>query len=109
VLGTVDRFRDLGGTSTAQAVRRHYEAHDRIVVVTDEQTHWSPGGHVFQSVPERVPTYTWNLAGYAVGHAPTGPNRYTFGGLSDAAFRLVPLIEAGDGDRWPWESAAPSG
>nr|WP_236653449.1 TROVE domain-containing protein [Streptacidiphilus melanogenes] len=106
LLRTVDRFRSLGGTNTAAAVSGHYDEHDRVVVVTDEQAHWSPGGHVFRGIPGHVPTYTWNLAGYGVGHAPSGPNRHTFGGLSDAAFRLVPLIEAGDGDRWPWEALA---
>ncbi|MEY9876442.1 hypothetical protein ABH931_005952 [Streptacidiphilus sp. MAP12-33] len=106
LLRTVDRFGDLGGTNTAQAVRRHYAGHDRIVVVTDEQAHWSPHGHVFQGIPAHVPSYTWNLAGYGVGHAPSGPNRHTFGGLGDAAFRLIPLIEAGGGDHWPWEAAA---
>lgn len=28
--------------------------------------------------------------------------RHTFGGLSDAAFRMVPLLEAGRNADWPW-------
>ena len=54
-------------------------------------------------VPANVPVYTWNLAGYRVGHGPSGKaNRHTFGGLSDAAFRMVPLLEAERSADWPW-------
>ncbi|MFE4516772.1 TROVE domain-containing protein [Kitasatospora sp. NPDC056783] len=106
VLRVLERFSNLGGTHTAEAVRAHYRGHDRVVIVTDEQTgpgRW--GGDPLAAVPARVPVYTWNLAGYAVGHGPSGGgNRHTFGGLSDAAFRLIPLLEAGaNGTRWPWE------
>ncbi|WP_280672631.1 MULTISPECIES: TROVE domain-containing protein [unclassified Kitasatospora] len=103
VLRTVDRFHNLGGTNTAQAVARHYREHDRVVIVTDEQAQWSYGGDPLHVVPQRVPVYTWNLAGYATGHAPTGPHRHTFGGLSDAAFRLIPLLEESGRAGWPWE------
>ncbi|MEV7122310.1 TROVE domain-containing protein [Kitasatospora griseola] len=104
LLRTVDRFHDLGGTDTAGAVARRYEGHDRVVVITDEQPHYSGAADPFAPVPPEVPVYTWNLGGYRLGHAPTGPHRHLFGGLSDAAFRLVPLLEAGGLDRWPWES-----
>ncbi|WP_327679672.1 TROVE domain-containing protein [Kitasatospora sp. NBC_00458] len=104
VLRVLERFGDLGGTETGGAVRAHYRNHDRVVIVTDEQTgpgRW--GGDPLAAVPAHVPVYTWNLAGYAPGQAPSGPNRHTFGGLSDAAFRLVPLLEAGRDAGWPWE------
>ncbi|MGQ4429772.1 MULTISPECIES: hypothetical protein [unclassified Streptomyces] len=29
-------------------------------------------------------------------------NRHTFGGLSDAAFRMVPLLESARDADWPW-------
>ncbi|MBF6049814.1 hypothetical protein GO001_32310 [Streptomyces sp. NRRL B-1677] len=29
--------------------------------------------------------------------------RHTFGGLTDAAFSVVPLLERGRDARWPWE------
>ncbi|MGW1494954.1 hypothetical protein [Streptomyces sp. NPDC002402] len=38
-----------------------------------------------------------------VGHTAAGPHRHTFGGLSDAAFRLIPLLESGQDSNWPWE------
>jgi hypothetical protein len=50
----------------------------------------------------QVPLYTWNLVGYQHGHNPGGPNRHTFAGLTDAAFRVVPLLEAGKNAVWPW-------
>ncbi|MFD8753875.1 TROVE domain-containing protein [Kitasatospora sp. NPDC059577] len=102
VLQTLRRFRNLGGTRTAAAVRAHYRDHDRVVVVTDEQAH-GPSGDVFAPVPEEVPVYTWNLAGYVTGHNAPGPHRYTFGGLGDASFALVPLLERGRTVAWPWE------
>jgi hypothetical protein len=103
VLRVLDRFGDLGGTNTAEAVRRHYRGHDRVLIVTDEQAAYTRGGDATRSVPDAVPVYTWNLAGYRLGHAPSGEgNRHTFGGLSDAAFRMVPLLEAGGSADWPW-------
>lgn len=105
VLRALDRFHDLGGTDTAGAVRRHYDQHDRVVIVTDEQAYHTPRLDPLASVPEHIPVYTWNLAGYALGHTASGPLRHTFGGLSDAAFRLVPLIESGAAAAWPWEAS----
>ncbi|MEU8888373.1 TROVE domain-containing protein [Streptomyces sp. NPDC048442] len=106
VLKILERFGDLGGTSTAAAVRRHYDGHDRVLIVTDEQASYGGGrSGVFEPVPAHVPTYTWNLEGYAAGHAPSGtPGRHAFGGLTDAAFRMVPLLEAGRSADWPWRS-----
>ncbi|MEW1638714.1 TROVE domain-containing protein [Streptomyces sp. NPDC093801] len=103
VLKVLERFENLGGTNTAEAVRRHYRRHDRVLIVTDEQATYQYGGDPTALVPERVPVYTWNLAGYRVGHAPSGAgNRHTFGGLTDAAFRMVSLLEGGRDADWPW-------
>jgi hypothetical protein len=89
-----------GGTDTAGAVRRHFAGHDRVVILTDEQAAY---GDVGQSLPASVPLYTWNLAGYRHGHAPSGRgNRHTFGGLTDQAFRMIPLLEAGRNADWPF-------
>ncbi|MFF2039392.1 TROVE domain-containing protein [Kitasatospora sp. NPDC058170] len=115
VLRVLDRFGDLGGTATGKAVQAHYRGHDRVVIVTDEQTGPAGrGGGPLAAVPAAVPVYTWNLAGYAPGHAPSGSaGRHTFGGLSDAAFRLIPLLESGRDAHWIWEqqggAPAPSG
>ncbi|MFF8289927.1 TROVE domain-containing protein [Streptomyces sp. NPDC016309] len=103
VLKVLDRFHSLGGTHTTEAVRAHYRGHDRVLIVTDEQAAYSHHGDPAQQVPAHVPVYTWNLAGYRPGHAPSGgAGRHTFGGLTDAAFRMVPLLEAGRAADWPW-------
>ncbi|MFI6940741.1 TROVE domain-containing protein [Streptomyces sp. NPDC050418] len=103
VLKVIERFGDLGGTDTSAAVRRFYDGHDRVLIVTDEQYTYSAVGDPTAQVPADVPVYTWNLAGYRAGHGPSGThNRHTFGGLSDAAFRMVPLLERGRDADWPW-------
>lgn len=102
VLDVLKRFHSLGGTHTATAVRAHYKGHDRVLIVTDEQAAPPPRGGVPEPVPADVPVYTWNLAGYRPAVAPSGPHRHTFGGLTDAAFRMVGLVEAGREAAWPW-------
>ncbi|MFE5009413.1 TROVE domain-containing protein [Streptomyces sp. NPDC056696] len=116
VLPLVERFGQISGTDIPTAVKKHLTGHDRVVVVTDEQTRpgWFPsnardhGGmaetEIDVLVPRDVPVYMWNMAGYKVGATPSGgANRHAFGGLTDQAFRLIPLIERGGGARWPWE------
>ncbi|MFF4498989.1 TROVE domain-containing protein [Streptomyces sp. NPDC001401] len=103
VLKILGRFGDLGGTDTTSAIRAHYRGQDRVLIVTDEQYAYSHHGDPTEQVPANVPVYTWNLAGYRAGHGPSGKaNRHTFGGLSDAAFRMVPLLETARDADWPW-------
>ncbi|MFE7777555.1 TROVE domain-containing protein [Streptomyces sp. NPDC057445] len=103
VLKVLARFGDLGGTNTTEAVRKHYGKHDRVLIVTDEQAMYSHHGDPTAQVPAHIPVYTWNLAGYRPGHGPSGEgNRHTFGGLTDTAFRTVPLLESGRDANWPW-------
>lgn len=96
------------GTDTHGAIDRHYSDHDRVIVITDEQpgySYWgSRSGDVFDNIPESVPTFTWNLAGYRTGHSEIKVNRYTFGGLTDKGFQMIPLLEAGLNQGWPWEN-----
>ncbi|MGW1811560.1 TROVE domain-containing protein [Streptomyces sp. NPDC002078] len=103
VLKILERFGSLGGTDTTDAVRRHYRKHDRVLIVTDEQYAPNRHGAPTDQIPVHVPVYTWNLEGYRPGHGPSGSgNRHVFAGLSDAAFRMVSLIESGHDSRWPW-------
>lgn len=104
LLPLLDKFKDMGGTDTALAVRANFKNHDRIVIVTDEQYNgW--GGDPLQSVPSNVPVYTWNLEGYRIAQSESGSKkRHTFGGLTDKGFQMIPLIEAGQSQKWPWES-----
>jgi len=104
LLRALDRWRSGGfflggGTDTAGAVRKHLDGHDRVVILTDEQAE----GEVGHVVPASIPLYTWNLAGYRYGHAPSGGrNRHTFGGLTDQAFQMIPLLERGSDAKWPF-------
>jgi hypothetical protein len=101
------RFTDMGGTNTWGAVRQQYRGHDRVVIVTDEQAHddygreFHPGG-----MGRQVPIYVWDLAGYRPGSVPSGAGtrdrNHVFGGLTDQAFRLIPLLEAGRDAGWPF-------
>lgn len=116
VLRMVEKFGQIGGTDIPSAVKKHFGPHDRVVIVTDEQTRpgWLPsnchgyGGmretQIDDLIPKTVPVYMWNMAGYKPGSMPSGgSNRHALGGLSDAAFRMIPLLDAGRDARWPWE------
>ncbi len=95
------------GTATAQALTTSFKGHDRVVVLTDEQAAYS-STPVTAAIPGKVPMYTWNLAGYRVGHAPSGggsfdsQRRHTFGGLTDRAFGMIPLLEQAESQGWPF-------
>ena len=119
VLKLIEKYGQNDGTDIPSAIKRHFELlrHNRIVIVTDEQTRpgWLPsnmerfGGMretaIDDLVPPTVPVYMWNMAGYKPGAMPSGTTgRHTFGGLTDHAFRMVPLLEAGRDANWPWTS-----
>ena len=91
-----------GGTRTFDAVAKNLKPeHTRVVILTDEQAagyYGDPAG-LFGSRP----VYTFNLAGYAAGHLPSGSgNRHTFGGLTDAGFVALSLLERGSDADWPF-------
>jgi hypothetical protein len=103
VLRIIPAFMDWrgagGGTQTMDVLAATYDGHDRVVIVTDEQAFPSEAdpGRI------RVPVYTFNVVGYRAGHLPSGrKGRYTFGGLSDAAFALLPALEALRDETWPF-------
>ncbi|MEU8000223.1 TROVE domain-containing protein [Catellatospora sp. NPDC049111] len=107
VLKAVQRFKEGGwffggGTATEHAVRKHHAGHDRVLILTDEQAHWHGSADVAAAVPAQTPVYTWNLAGYRLGHTPSVAKRHTFGGLTDAAFSMIGLIESGESATWPF-------
>lgn len=93
-----------GGTQTAEAVTKHYQGHDRVIILTDEQANRAAGGRdVLASVPHNKVAVTFNLAGHRVGHAPSGSDtRITIGGLSDQAFKLLPILEKRSKGEWPF-------
>lgn len=102
VLQVMQRFRMDDGTDTFGAVARHYAKHDRVVIVTDEQNQAYGHRTIDDALPKHVPAYLWNIGGNQVGSIGSGPNRNTFAGMTDAAFRMIPLIEAGRNADWPF-------
>ena len=99
------RIGEVGhGTDIIGSLRRTYRGHDRVFIISDMQT---IGGHhgqgVSDVVPAHVPIYGFNLNGYKQAAYATGKaNRHEFGGLTDATFRMVPLLEAGRNADWPF-------
>lgn len=91
-----------GGTNTMQALSDRWRGHDRVVLLTDEQSH--PYGHYDKATVNSIPLiYTFNLAGYRVATLPAGEKgRYTFGGLTDAGFRLLDTLEQPLDSGWPF-------
>jgi hypothetical protein len=120
LLKSIERWKREGyflnsGTNTVGAVQAHLTGHNRVVILTDEQLQTWGGRSMYEQVASTldgvVPASTWlhtfNLAGYQRGHAPSGfGTRHTFGGLTDAMFPLIPLLEAGHAGVWPWEIMA---
>lgn len=102
VLSVVNRFKGMGGTYTATALKKHFNSsYTRVVLITDEQHSW--GGNPSDAIPANVPLFTFNLVGYRAG-GQEKKNRVTLGGLTDQSFKLIPMLEAGHEAGWPWET-----
>lgn len=105
ILTTLKKFDNLGGTETYKAIKENItKDFDRVINLTDEQTSYSyyGSGTPADLIPKTTPYYIFNLAGYRTGEKMDGTNRYTFGGLTDQCFGLIPLLEAGKDSNWPW-------
>lgn len=107
------RIGESGHGTNIPGALMEWQGHDRVFLLTDMQTmarydggfrrYGSYGGGPAPGirVPESVPVYGFNLGGYATTVIESGvAARYEFGGLSDATFRMVPLLEAGRGVDW---------
>ena len=115
LLPTIKGLPNMGGTDTFGTLAASYTGHDRTVILTDEQAD-TPGfstaygyGYANTADPETVlrgvrgPIYTFNLAGYKAAHLASGTDRITVGGLTDAGFRLIDLLERQRGTAdWPF-------
>ena len=101
ILPLLKKFKSLGGTNTSAAIQSHYRGHDRVVNLTDEQ-YFGWGNRPSDYIPADVPYYVFNLVGYRYSEQDNGVNRYTFGGLTDKCFPLIPLLESSRNAQWPW-------
>lgn len=91
------------GTEMAGSLRATYAQHDRVILFSDMQAFGGYKNNVAQDVPPHIPVYGFNLAGYSASPMPTGAAaRFDLGGLSDQTFKLIPLLEQGGGNLWPW-------
>jgi len=105
VIREVDKFvrrsgEDGHGTNIAGSLRRTFAGHDRVVLISDMQTMDSG---TTSAIPRTTPLYGFNLGGYRPAAFDAGStNRIEFGGMTDAAFRMIPLIEAGRNADWPF-------
>lgn len=79
------------------AIAAHFAGHNRVVMFTDDQQHDS--GRV--QLPN-VPIYTFDLGGYNRASMETNGKRHTFGGFSDAGFRLLKILEDHRSTGWPF-------
>lgn len=109
VIESISRFcKRIGkvghGTDIVRSLAATYADHDRVVLISDMQTVAGPHGNGIDDVlPRDRPLYGFNLCGYQpAAFLSVGPHRHELGGLSDATFRLLPLIEAGAREMWPW-------
>ncbi len=94
------------GTQLISAIHQHFVPgkHKRVIVISDMQIF--NGGHfgrVEDSVPANVPLYAFNISGYKPAMMLTSSNRIELGGLTDATFTQIPLMESGRDGKFPWE------
>ncbi|MBW8804271.1 MAG: TROVE domain-containing protein [Catenulisporales bacterium] len=94
------------GTRIVEAVKATYSGHDRVVIVSDMQTFPyyykdTLGADAF--IPDSVPVFGINTAGYAPSALPTRkPNRFEVGGFSDKVFTMFGLLATGQDAVWPF-------
>ncbi len=116
VLRNVDHLRGrvgrVGhGTDVSQGIR-YLGDHDRLVIFSDMQDVAGLAltergfGQFYGSrvaIPAKTVAYSFNLAGHEAGIIDTrNPNRFVLGGFSDAAFRMMAMVEAGRDQNWPF-------
>jgi hypothetical protein len=95
-----------GGTNTWQALKKNFDGHDRVIVVTDMQSHaYCSRTSLIRNKLKGKFIYNFNMVGYRASNMPVGQDGvYEFGGLTDITFRQIPMLEAGKNASWPWEA-----
>ena len=85
------------GTNLGRAVTGWFDGHDRVIVFSDMQTH--------DQMPQMkgVQVYVFNTSGYrATPFAVGRKGHYEIGGLNDATFRLMGILENLRDADWPF-------
>ncbi len=98
-----------GGTQLEQNLRLTFDPHKhtRSVILTDEQAFPHGRADAAWMIPETIPLYVWNVAGYTHGAVSYGPNKVGLGGLTDASFMLMQRYESSKTGLWPWQVTPP--
>ena len=103
-----DNIIDMGGTRVASSIINNFHGQDRIIVLTDEQ--FDPfdihryGHYGYDYTSKQIgntPMFIWNLAGYQPAGA-SNSNVFTAGGLNDASFNYIKMVESAGKANWPW-------
>lgn len=86
------------GTNIWQAVERHYDAHNRVVIFTDMQTaDNATSGKKIKSI------HCFDLGGYGRTPFKTGKKgRYHYGGYSDSTMTMMKALEQHQSAEWPF-------
>lgn len=88
---------DLGySTATFETLDRQYAGHDRVVIFTDEQA--NPAHST--KLPQVPQLHIFDLGGYSVAATEATPGRHTFGGFSDATFKVMAMVERSESAGW---------
>lgn len=92
-------------TNIAGAINQHYKNHDRVIILTDLQASSTRyGGYSEMDYKVDCPIYAWDLTGNTTAMIdPDGAGTYMMSGFTDADFKKIPNIEAGNAQAWPWE------
>lgn len=85
------------GTDIGNAIRHTYKGQDRVVLVSDMQSHTSA------VVPEGTFFHGYNLGGYTHTPFQVGVGKsFGYAGLTDKAFTMMPMVERGQSQDWPF-------
>ena len=111
---------DVGhGTQTGAAIQKAFSDHPnakRIIINTDMQSFPANGRNSYNyyghstglslrtQVDPKVHMYAFDLGGYTKGDIESGANNrsHQLGGMTDATFKWIPLVERGYDAQWPW-------
>jgi hypothetical protein len=102
VLRQIEAFRarigEVGHGTNIPLAARQWTDHKRVVVFTDGQTlgQYGAGRSAYDYISADVPVISFNLGGYGNTIIPPNtPNRIELAGFTDAAFRLLQVLEVG--------------
>lgn len=104
-IGSTQRGGALGwGTNTFPAIQKHFADHDRVIIVTDMQSHgYGNSKALLDKVTKKANIYNIDTRGYAQANMPTGEKGiFEFAGFNDQMFKAIHIIEQKKNAGWPF-------